>query len=385
MRSNRFSRKAFTLIELLVAITVTAVMVGMMITILNNVLNSWNRSTATLTSGNQARVLLDQISTDLQSLVLRQDGNAWLIATMQQDQTTASGDTASGTSDVFLARWNTSAPTTYKPRGANSFDPAANRTNATKPSLNVDLENHGKLEYIRFGQAGVWLRFFSIPPDNNKTLGSTTVSSDITAPVAVSYQLTRAHIGGDTAARTTPISYILFRSVVSPDKTFDADYDLLVNDNPGYNAPNGKDGEPGNVRKPSASHVIANDVIDFGVRIYHRNAAGALVEAFPATRDAGGTLLGEPLSAPYSYVATSAASPSYTLFGGSAVKTVGGMPEVIDVMVRILTPEGVRQIRAYEENPTLIGATASDEKWWEIAEANSKVYTRRIEIQAKVR
>jgi len=377
MRLLHFSRKAFTIIELLVAITVTAVMVGMMITILNNVLNSWNRSTALLTSGNQARLLLDQLSTDLQAAVLRRDGNAWLIATMQRDQTTASGDTSSGTSDVYLARWNPSAPATYKPRGANSFDPAANRSNTTNSSLNVEAENVGKLEYIRFGQAGVWLRFFSTPSDSNTTLATTT------APVAISYQLTRAHIGGDTASRTTPISYILFRSAVTPQNTFTAGYDLL--NSADYNTANGTEGDPGNVRKPTAKQVIANDVIDFGVRIYHRNAAGDLVEAFPASRDASGKLLGEALSAPYSYVATSAASPSYTGFGGTAAKTVGGMPEVIDVMVRILTPEGVRQIRAYEENPTLIGAAATDEKWWEIAEANSKVYTRRIEIQAKIR
>ena len=377
MRLIHFSRKAFTIIELLVAITVTAVMVGMMITILNNVLNSWNRSTAILTSGNQARFLLDQLSTDLQAAVLRRDGNAWLIATIQRDQTTPSGDTGSGTSDVYLARWNPSAPATYKPRGANSFDPAANRTHATKPNLNVDPENQGKLEYIRFGQAGVWLRFFTTPSDAN------TTASDTTAPVAVSYQLTRTHIGGTTAARTTPISYILFRSAVTAQNTFISGYDLLAS--AAYNTAIGTEGDPGNVRKPTAKQVIANDVIDFGVRIFHRNAAGDLVEAFPASRDATGTLLGEPLSAPYSYVATSAGSPNYAGFGGSAVKTVGGMPEVIDVLVRILTPEGVRQIRAYEENPTLIGATAADEKWWEIAEANSKVYTRRIEIQAKIR
>jgi hypothetical protein len=303
---------------------------------------------------------------------------------MQRDQTTASGDTSSGTSDVYLARWTPSAPATYKPRGANSFDPAANRSNTTNSSLNVEAENVGKLEYIRFGQAGVWLRFFSTPSDSNTTLATTT------APVAISYQLTRAHVGGDTASRTTPISYILFRSAVTPQNTFTAGYDFL--NSADYNTANGTDGNPGNVRKPSASHVIANDVIDFGVRIYHRNAAGELVEAFPASRDAAGKLLseagaapGQPGSAPFSYVATSAASPNYAGFGGSAPKTVGGMPEVIDVMVRILTPEGVRQIRAYEENPTLIGATASDAKWWEIAEANSKVYTRRIEIQAKVR
>ena len=375
MRSFHHSRKAFTLIELLVAITVTALMVGMMITILSNVLNSWNRSTATLTSGNQARALLDQISTDLQAAVLRRDANAWLIATMQRDQTLASGD--ADLDGVFLARWTTDAPTTYKPRGANSFDPAANRIDVAKPSLNVEAENRGKLEYIRFGQAGVWLRFFSTPSDTNDTLAQTS------APVAVSYQLTRTHIGGTGDTRTTPISYILFRSAVTPQNTFTAGYDLLSST--AYNNPNGTDGNAGNVRKPNASQVIANDVIDFGIRIYHRNAAGALVQAFPASQVSPNAPLVEPANAPFSYVATSAASPNYAGYGGSAAKTVGGMPEVIDVMVRILTPEGVRQIRAYEENPTLIGATASDEKWWEIAEANSKVYTRRIEIQAKVR
>lgn len=377
MRSFHYSRKAFTLIELLVAITVTALMVGMMITILSNVLNSWNRSTATLTSGNQARALLDQISTDLQAAVLRRDGNAWLIATIQRDQTTASGDTGAGTADVYLARWNPAAPITYKPRGANSFDPAANRIDATKPSLNVESENRGKLEYIRFGQAGVWLRFFSTPSDTNDTLAAAS------APVAISYQLTRTHIGGTGANRTTPISYILFRSAVSPQNTFTAGYDLLAT--AAYNTGNSTDGSAGTVRGPNANHVIANDVIDFGVRIYHRNAAGDLVQAFPASQATPAAPLVEPASAPFSYVATSAGSPTYAGYGGTAAKTVGGMPEVIDVMVRILTPEGVRQIRAYEENPTLIGATASDEKWWEIAEANSKVYTRRIEIQAKIR
>jgi type II secretory pathway pseudopilin PulG len=383
MHSKKISVRAFTLVELLVAITVTALMVGMMITILNNVLNSWNRSTAILTSGNQARVLLDQISSDLQSAILRRDGNTWLLATIQRDQTSASGDTGLDSSDVIFPRWDPASPATYKPRGGNSFDPEANRTDTTKPSLNVEPENVGKLDYIRFGQAGVWLRFFAIPSDSNSNLANTT------SPIAISYQLTRAHIGGGTTAtRTSPISYVLFRSTVSAANTFATGYDLLslAAYNPLPTTAIGTLGHPNSLRKPNASLLIANDVIDFGVRIFHRNAAGQLVEAFPASRNAAGALAGvQPAAAPYTYAATSKSAPFYNFYGHTAAnQTVGGIPEVIDVMVRILTPEGVRQIRAYEENPTLLGTAATDEKWWEIAEANSKVFTRRIAIQTRV-
>lgn len=363
--------RAFTIIELLVAITVTAVMVTMMLTIVTNVMSAWNRSSGRLTVGNQARLLLDQITVDLQGLVLKRDGTPWLVATVQRDQTTASGDSGMGTADVFLPRWNPASPKTYKPRGASSFDAAANRTDASSPSLNLAVEDRGKLENVRFGQAGVWLRFFSITANDN-------------APVAVSYQMARVHIGGTNATRTTPITYLLFRSAVSAQNTFTAGYDLLAPAPSPYNTPNGTDKASGTIRQPNANHVIANDVIDFGVRIYHRNAANELVEAFPAQRNATGGVVTEPTVSPVSYVASTAKSPDYafTDFGGSLARTINGVPEVIDVMVRILTPDGVRQIQAYEENPAAFGG-ASDAKWWELAEANSQVFTRRIELKSK--
>lgn len=363
---SRISRRGFSLIELLVALSVTALMVALMLTIVTNVLSGWNRSTGTLTTGNQARLLLDQISTDLQTAIVRRDGNSWLVATIQRDQTSASGDTGLGTSDTFLPRWNPASPLTYKPRGAASFDPAAARTSAA-PSLHIDPADRGKLDQIRFGQTGVWLRFFSSPAD-----------ATVTAPQAVSYQMTRAHAGGNNAGRTTPISYYLFRSVVSAQNTFTAGYDLAGS--AAYNTAVGTDGVAGNVRQPNASHLIANDVIDFGVRIFERDATGALFETFPVRRTAAGAVVtAPPATAPFSYVATSNAAPSYAGFGGSPATTSGGIPAVVEVMVRILTPEGVRSIQAYEENPARFGG-ASDAKWWEIAEQNSKVFTRRIDI-----
>lgn len=374
MSFPKYKVRAFTIIELLVAITITAVMVTLMLTIVTNVLTAWNRSSGKLTVGNQARLLLDQITLDLQGAIIKRDGSPWLVATVQQDQITASGNSGMGTSDVFLPRWNPSSPLTYKPRGANSFDAAANRTDAANPSLNVAVADRGKLEQIRFGQAGVWLRFFSIPSDTNTAL------NNLTAPVAISYQLNRVHIGGSGAGRTTPITYLLFRSAVTAQNTFTAGYNLLGA--VPYNTPNGTDGNAGTIRMPNANHVIANDVIDFGVRIYHRNAANELVEGFPAQRNATGGLVFEQTTAPYTYVGTSATTPVYSEFGGNAARTTSGIPEVVDVMVRILTPDGVRQMQAYEENPAAFGG-ASDAKWWELAEANSTVFTRRIELRTK--
>jgi type II secretory pathway pseudopilin PulG len=372
MITKKGNYRAFTIIELLVALSVTALMVALMLTIVTNVLSGWNRSTGTLTAGNQARLLLDQIATDLQGAIIKRDGNAWMVATIQCDQTTASGDSGLNSDDVFLPRWNPAAPLTYKPRGANSFDPTATRTSGT-PSLNVNTIDRGKLEQVRFGQTGVWLRFFSTPPDSN------TGIADYTAPQAISYQMTRAHAGGTLASRTTPISYYLFRSVVTAQNTFAAGYDLAGS--AAYNTAVGTDGVAGTVRQPNAAHLIANDVIDFGVRIFERDATGALYEAFPVRRTTAGVVVTAPASAPWSYVATSSAAPSYALFGGSNTRTVGGIPAVVEVMVRILTPEGVRKIQAHEENPTSFGG-ASDANWWELAEANSKVYVRRIEIIA---
>ena len=56
-------------------------------------------------------------------------------------------------------------------------------------------------------------------------------------------------------------------------------------------------------------------------------------------------------------------------------------PEVIDVMVRILTTEGASAISAYEQG--LIKAPegfSAEEYWWELAERNSEVYVRRIRV-----
>jgi hypothetical protein len=69
-----------------------------------------------------------------------------------------------------------------------------------------------------------------------------------------------------------------------------------------------------------------------------------------------------------SFAAT--ASPSVNV-------TTKAFPEAAEVFVRVLTDEGVELISNLENGLT----PNEDGKWWEIALANSRVYTRRVEIK----
>ncbi len=117
-------------------------------------------------------------------------------------------------------------------------------------------------------------------------------------------------------------------------------------------------GEPGSIRRPDRNQLIANNVIDFGVRFWTRDASNNLVIAFPKT------------TADLRFAATTDTAAA-TAVGISNV----GFPAVAEVFVRILTDEGVTQIANLEAG-RITGT------WWEIALANSRVYTRRIEIKS---
>jgi hypothetical protein len=127
--------------------------------------------------------------------------------------------------------------------------------------------------------------------------------------------------------------------------------------------------------------VLANNVIDFGVRIYTRDSAGVLstVPAFP--KAISGTV----------YTTGFAATTSTTVFpAGGAVAATDiaysgnpgvGFPAVVEVFLRVLTDEGVNQIALFE-NPPSGYVTPAGTTWWDIALKHSKVFTRRIELNA---
>lgn len=301
-RTNYAGKHGFTIIELLVAVGVTALLVSLMLGIVVNITKGWNRSSGSLESGNQARLVLDQISSDLQAAIMRRDTNIWLAAVVQSSKP---------------VDWSGSGTNTYlAPTGATA-----------------------KLEDYRFGPYGVWLSFFSTVPGTNVDL--TTLS----APRAVSYQILRLPV----VAGSSEVRYQMFRSEVRPDLTFTAGYNLLSTN---YTSGSNLNNAPYSIRSPERSNVIANNVVDFGVRLY---VSGTTTPRFP-------------ISATDVFLATTDTTKGTNL----------GYPNAVEVFVRILSVEGAQQLALFENPPSGYTPTGT---WWDIVEANSRVYTRRVEIK----
>jgi prepilin-type N-terminal cleavage/methylation domain-containing protein len=326
--------RGFTIIELLVAVGVTALMVSLMLTIVVNVLGGWNRSSGSLTSGNQARQVLDRISQDIQSAILRRDGNTWMAV------------------DIQTSKLNPD----WEGTGQNSI---------------VQVSN---IDDSRFGTYGTWLRFISTVPDTNATIAT------ISAPRAVGYQIVRKKV----VAGADEISYQLFRSEVSPDLTFNSGYDMVAAT---YSTVTSSAGvTPGSIRSPTADQLIANNVVDFGVRFYksERDPTTGLTNLrliYPAApANSPNPTNGKP-AAPLTgalSTATSGIQISHFVKSGAVNPSDfyrNALPDYVDVMVRILTDEGVTQLSNLEQ-----GLISGD--WWDVVLANSRVFTRRVEIKS---
>ncbi|MAH39807.1 MAG: hypothetical protein CML08_00165 [Puniceicoccaceae bacterium] len=72
--------KAFTLIEIMVATVIMVILSGLLIQISNEVLKLWNRSSGKLSALSEARMAMDIIASDLESMVMRNDGLEWFRA-----------------------------------------------------------------------------------------------------------------------------------------------------------------------------------------------------------------------------------------------------------------------------------------------------------------
>jgi type II secretory pathway pseudopilin PulG len=327
---------AFTIIELLVAVGVTALLVSLMLTIVTNVMGGWSRSSGTLTAGNQARTVLDMITSDLQSLVLRRDGNVWLVASIQ---TSPSGEA-----------WD---PSGKLATTSSSSDP---NSSLYLPALTTPVAQPPNIEDYRFGKAGVWLRMITNVPDTNASGDLTKLS----APRAVAYQIIRTKA---TASANAEEHYLFYRSELSPDVTFTTGYNLL--DSTKYYT----SGAGSILRTPTSGSdkstwLVANNVVDFGVRFFTRRSTGELDPVFPNTND-------------LSFAAT---TDTTKVGPGPDATPVRQIPDVAEVFIRILTDEGVTQIALMENAPAGYTAPGS---WWDVVLANSRVYTRRVEIKAK--
>ena len=348
-------RRGFTLVELLVATAVTVVLAGPLVAVATNVLRAWQRSGGQLEGAAQATLVLDLLERDLRAAVLRRDGRVWLAATGQPDQ--------SGAGDIggSLASW----------AAMGGVKPGSSSPGTVNSSLQLNPAS-GRLEDDRFGMAGVWLRFITTVPDDNREMGSTSASR------AVAYQLVRHSLASGPGST---VRYSLFRAEVRPSgdrSTFTTGYGLFGD---AYNKPavGGSNlADPGTVRRPRRDQLLANNVIDFGVRIWTRDAGGAPAIAFPQSS----TNLGFAATArdgTASLDAAWGANPALPPAAASAHfypagEMTYGFPEGVEVFVRVLTEEGARQIEAFESG------RARAQTWWEIALAHSLVQTRWIPI-----
>jgi prepilin-type N-terminal cleavage/methylation domain-containing protein len=313
----------FTLLELLVAAAITLVLAGIMLSVTAGALAAWRRAQGVQDTAVAASLALDLLERDLQAAAVRNDTNVWLAS-----------EVINSTAQVAAHGWFVAG--SIKPAGAQS-----QRLLPAGPAPHI--------EDARFGLSGCWLRFFTGKPDTNGT------GRDLSAPSAVAYQILRRRIGAtDGEAR-----YRLYRADVRQTAsgsgrpgTFQSGYDITTGN---YATGSTTQGDAGTVLTPATADALGDNVVDFGLWFYVRTPSGDLQRVYPTTN--------ADLSA--------------------RVPQGGVVPQVADVMLRVLTLDGATQINAIEAGLVVrpeIYATDAD-WWWAIALANSAVFTRRIELK----
>lgn len=354
----RRKHSGFTIVELLVATGITVVMAGIMITVTTGMLSAWNRSRSGMVLRNQVKFVQDQLTADLEGALFRSDGNAWMVATVQPDQNfnSAGGALRGDVGGTSLPFWS-----------ATRLKPGWLDAGGDDSSLNLDPDS-SRFEDFRFGMAGVWLRFFTIPPDNYSASGSDVDVSDLSAVRAVAYQIVRARL---TESSRSPVRYCLLRSEVRPfdngsPSTFSTGYDLGA---AAYN--NGStttdEAHPGRIRRPYRSQILAENVIDFGIRFFGKSTDGT-TWSFPSANNH------------LSFVVSTNGS---TLPAGSSHdysgETFVGFPTQAEILVRVLSEEGAELLERFENGS---GTFEAGTTWWELALHHSRVLTWRVQLRA---
>lgn len=347
MKTSR--NRAFTLIELLVAAGLTALIAGFILVISGRMMAVWSHSSGLFAAQAQARVVLDQLALDLQSALYRDDGKVWLAATVLDD-----------------------------PGNSGLWEPAPREKPAGSAAGSLRLAATA-LRDARYGQAGIWLRFFTTARDVSAASSASEPAGPFSAPVAVAYQIIRHGAGNNPTGADQ--KYLLYRAVVRPAQsgarpgTLETGFDLdPAEDASGYLQPDsGNDGaqlgDPFLVKHPgNPDCVLAENVVDFGLRLYRRAAGGGLQRIFPIDENDVTHFSKAPPSDP---------------------NAADCFPDVADVMVRILTEDGARLVAALESPSGRLGARPSQylndaEWWWGLVEANSQVFTRRIVLPAQL-
>ena len=78
VRYKRTNNSGFTVLELLVAVSVTALLAGMLLNITSQVVSTQTKASSDLETNQVAQFILDRIQEDLHCAVFRNDGNVWM-------------------------------------------------------------------------------------------------------------------------------------------------------------------------------------------------------------------------------------------------------------------------------------------------------------------
>lgn len=366
--------RGFTVLELIVAVSVTAVLSGMLLLISNQVLETKSKSAAELERNQIAHFVLDQIQEDLQCALFRNDGNIWMAISLLNDNSNSGG------SWIEVENGDFSKPPQDSLRIVESDWPSEFLSESE-----IDALGQGPFEKSRFGVAGSWLRFFSQSPEvdpNAKSQG---------AARAIAYQIIRR---GVTDASTSRIRYHLFRSDVSAKNTFESGYNLDPNlEASGYGASASlvslDPQDPNTPRLPATiinpvlsdgaeyptnAFSLVTNVIDFGIRAYRleKNSFGTgnYVQLFPLI----------DINSPGNLLVTEYFATSHKTYQTLSDPSFYSFPDVIDVMVRVLSENGARILESYENGEI---PNTENIDWWSIAEEHSKCYFRRVKIYGR--
>lgn len=327
--------RAFTLLELLVAVTITMAIAAVMVQVTAQVLDAWRRTQDRHAQLIAAKLVLDTVERDLQTMVWRRDATRYFAAEILDSQASLNNH-----------GWLLTAPGPIKPANGGSLQPLPD---------DVGVAGEPLITSARFGLSGVWLRFLGCHLDSGGTM-----------PVVIAYKIARRPVTGHpTVSNLAPIRYALYRSAVSESQTFTVGYDVT---NSSYGSSNNNTAaiaapthrNPSNVTNPGHGNLIASNVVDFGCWLYRRESSGALQRIYPDNiQDT-------------SHVAT-----------GDSTGNSTRMPDVVDVSLRILSEQGAILVEAIEAGRTRRPPEFTDDAawWWSVVEQHSLVVARRIEIR----
>ena len=339
--SSPHSTPAFTLTEMLLAITLTAMMVAAIVDSVMRSSDFYQRHSGELDRAAAARQVLDTLTLDLSTAILRSgDDEIWMAAELLDDSSNS-------------GRW---MPGGKPPRGALDLDPPQPKEEPEPPKSEGNrlhsLPRLAPLPEYRFGQAGVWLRFFAMPEDRDGGVayrGTQRQAGDINA---MAYQLIRTGtaVGGGLIDNDR-IRYQLFRTIVDADATFEQGYDITS-----YKQGKGSSTRLGSVstlRSPHPDTVLSDQVLDIGFMFREANNKGRLVQSWPK-RDASLKPLDKP---------------------GIYRLPEDGKPVSVEIYVRITSRAGAQKLAARE-----LDELRPDE-WWKIALEDSRLFRRVIPLR----